>query len=414
MLTPVTCKGHLDRLWGLSQAYTTSANTTALGLARATDLAFKVQLISITGRNLMNIKAYKIEIFAVAGAIAFTAFFFSSSPSFKINVAPKSIFQSGYIMPRINSILSFFSLEGREVSYQLINPFHSAQERTPVKKDLKTAPAKTPAKVSAADEAKKKAAAQAAASAKKNKIETKVVALADRFQGAADIAAVDTAVETLSQNTNAPVTAQNEVKAVAKKLPTSSLEDAAYWKAQLQAQPTPAQAYRFVEAYNSKKIDEASFYDVIQALSQSGNVAHQKLAIYIMYNQTSARAFAVVAKNSEHMNDEVKPIAEKYLASYSDASKIGVMSVVLTSSDRAIQTKALTVLVSGLTKIKSGVNPNQIDGRNDRGTFNSTSALAAYMSLVPTLQQLAVNQDAATSQSAMTILSQLQTVASNQ
>jgi len=379
----------------------------------------------------MRLQNYKIEMSVLVVAMTMFGFFYLSSRP--LNQSPeKSLFKTfemGFEMARISVMEKFFSLEGREIvrnEESLPEKKEKVVPMAPLKKsvDAKTLEKKKLAEKNKAETQKKIEAAKAAAqranaqrdSSRRN---AQVVATGDRFKSHfKDFAEAHAhrLTEERAQNVAQPLPTQADPVVTnpnAKKDNESEMSLEA-WKALLMTQPTPANAYKALDAFAKKKLSENDFYSLVNFLMQTNKSGHQKLALYMIYSLGNASSFAVVAGNYERIQSDVIVTADNFLMSYNSNGRINALAQILNGTDSKTQIKALAVVKEGLEKIRSGELPySGVSGRdNPRGGVQSFD-VKIYNALLAPLNRLGTSSVAQLSQGALQVLSLLQSVASN-
>lgn len=367
-------------------------------------------------------------------------FFFVNSALKQPIAQGPSIIDRGYIMPRIQKIISFFSLEDRKINYTFENPFESKKSSYTATKMVATESTPKPAFVKADDknktdtkkiaEKKKKEEAQKQKKqreevAKKYENARKLQAEMDkqkseRYQSAkkaqpaaqqTSYAFTGTAQSPVQGSVNQQNTTLNDKDKEKAEQQAAQEKEAQFWQDTLQKEPTAENALALAQALREEKINADQYFKIIERLLSSQSAEHEKIGLYLVYNQSSAKAFQMVAQNVSKMNEANKLTAKAYLESYNEPQKLSLLNSLLTSSNKSVKTEALNVIKSGVDKIKSGQNPYQISSRNQRAeAYTGQLSLDRYSALIPALQILAAEQGQVYTETAQQLLVQLQTV----
>lgn len=388
-----------------------------------------------------------LNVFILALATVFIVGFYIANKALNQPILNSAaVTDSGYIMPRLQKMISYFSLADRQVSYNFENPFseksveaqnstklvaHEAKPKAVVTKNNKTDVQKKEA-----EEKKKKAAAEAEKRKKTiaaqrqdfqrrkevyeqyqkyqeqqrqarlnntSKEKPSIQPAAHYYAGGnpqlANSAALDQAVAQSAEDK------EKEEKRLAQ------VKEAKFWQDTLQSRPTADNALALVKALEEGKITSDQYYKIIEGLIASRSTEHEKVGLYLIYNQASSKAFQIVAQNINTMTDANKATAKGYLDSYNESSKLPFVNAALGSSDAKVKVIALTILKDGVSKIKQGANPYQTDGRHDRAVAASGPlTVERYSSFIASLKRLVAEGSQDYSSLAQEVLSQLETV----
>lgn len=394
-----------------------------------------------------NILTYTIAFLAVV----FTMGFYFASKTLNQPVLKNTVaIDSGYFMPRMQKIISFFSLQDRSVIYSYINPFVSKNEAA--KNATQLVAKETTSKDSRELNAKETKSTEVAKKlvSKNNKLKKQAQKKNDsktkKDQSVSNVSNQSTlnletaaqksglnkdSVANLNQNETSPApvaaaldpfqnpglanlntVSNQELSAdekAKKELLAAQEKEAQFWRETLQNQPTAENALLMVQALKDEKISLNQYYKIIEEMIASKSTEHEKVGLYLIYNQSSTNAFQMVAVNLNSITAGNKQTARNYLDSYNETQKLTLLPTLLGSTNKIIKTEALTVLKNGVDKAKQGVAPYQVNARNERALAADNSlSVERYLNLIPLLKKISQEQEYAilTQQ----ILNQLQTV----
>lgn len=374
-------------------------------------------------------------------AIFSLGFFFANNALKQPLVQGPSLIDRGYIMPRIQKIISFFSLEDRAINYKFENPFETKKSSEKSTKMVATEAAPKSVAVKANNKAdakkiaekKKKEEAQKAQIQKKQrqefvkKYEEARKLQAEREKQKSEMNRNPQKSPSVAQQNNYAftrvtgpatqnsVSQQNNILTDEEKEKVEQREaqekEAQFWRDTLQKEPTAENALALAQALREEKINADQYFKIIEQLMSSRSAEHEKIGLYLVYNQSSAKVFQVVAQNLATMNEANKVTAKAYLESYNEPQKLSLLGSLLNSSNKVVKTEALGVVKVGVDKIKLGQNPFQVSARNQRAEgYNVQVSLDRYLILIPALQTLAAEQGQEYAATAQQVLVQLQTV----
>ncbi|WP_413612628.1 hypothetical protein [Bdellovibrio sp. HCB-110] len=306
-----------------------------------------------------------------------------------------------YEMPRPkNSFLAaLFDLGDREVSRKYVNPFAKKKEEA-----KKTAEAKKPAApVAPKAVAQKKNETKKSEDPNKKNVEVQIVGedpgttlTDDGFMGDGGP----------SQKPFSDV-AGNGSEKTPQQQPDKNALSGTQWKALMRAQPTKENLTKLLQAYDSKEVDDQTFYEIVTDLFSSNKGETQALGLVAVKSVYSAKSFAVTAQYYDQLPTDMQQQAQTYLMSYAVTARLPMLVSALQSSNAVVVETAAQVVIEGHTKAKDGVS-TPADPRNSRGDV-TTNAIAGYSKFIPVFQQLAQSSDPAIKNLANTALSQIQT-----
>lgn len=329
----------------------------------------------------MNFKDYKYEI--IIGASL--AILFSSLFAHILRWTPK---KSGFLnnvsfeMARPQSdFRSEFSLEGREIDKEFVNPF---KKKEAVQSNNKTD--KQPGKlVPIKKQEVKKEQAKADKKIDKKGFKVNVVERSNS-QGLSPSDYDHSYNPYRTNNISGGGGVINNIK------PDAKLEEenkkTAKDFADLATKPTQEKVKEFILAFKNGEISSAEFAQVVAAMLDSENPNAQSMAVYISYSFPNVTTFSLVTLSLDHLNEQVKTYANEFLFSFNHQAKIQYLGQALQSNDIKIVTKAGEVIILGLQKVKNGQNIVYA-GREGRGNndINSTKFFAFLLPIAETLKK---------------------------
>lgn len=314
-----------------------------------------------------------------------------------------------YVMGKIKSVMSLFSLEGREINRKYISlddqalasggsptadgrvmkpaalidvnsvPV-AATVKKPVLNGVKTAAPVKPTQT----EREKRLAEWGAYNKKMKQYEEKKKSLVDKK------AAEQNQYEQQNQNYQyqatypAPLT---ETADPTKDKPKKSIEE---WKHELAtAQSNEAGRTliaKFVGAYKNKEIDELDFYATVQGMLKSNNDSQKGLGLYALRGAPSYASYLLLVKQQSEFSPALQKYIQETLLSYHQGG-LGTLQQALASKDNQVITKTLEVLKTGITSIKNGTN-DLTDPRYRRDSDHVSFSAKNYLSFATILQQL--------------------------
>lgn len=353
-----------------------------------------------------NVNRYVTGMILAAAIVVFGGFFFLRGA---VRTIKHSEFDMSYSMPRPKSALYnfFFGLEGREIERTEINPFKDKKADEKKAVAAKNLPKIDPKKQEADKKAAQQKAAAAAAAAAKKKAEVKVNV-------------VNSAPATPMKSSELGANTQTQTGGgVAQAIAAAGQEgetrkdtlSAAQWRALVLGQPTKSNVMKLITAFNNKEVDANTLYLIMSDLMQSSNSETQGLGLLIAQSIPSLRSFSLVADNYDKLDAANKKIADTYMMSYMQGSKLSILALALQSDDNQVVTHAAQVMVSGLEAVKNGQNPGKSDVRTDagRGVVSSGTG-SAYSQFVSIFQNLVKSSDGTVASLAQNALTQIQSL----
>lgn len=304
-----------------------------------------------------------------------------------------------YEMPRPKSILAaLFDLGDREISRDYKNPFE--KKKADAKKAEAQANAQKPAAAKTA--AKAKANTKAPTEIKKPSVDINVVGADDaRAKLGEDIRVGD-------GNHNRQYTAETNGnnKQVAEQTKTGLSGD--QWRALLQAQPTKENVAKLIAAYESKEVDDQTFYTIVSELFRANKSDTQLLGLMALKGAYNAKSFAMAAQYHDQVAPEIQAPIQNYMMTYAASGRLPYLMSALQSSSADVVSAAAQVVMQGYAAAKAGTTLS--DPRDSRGDVVANS-VEGYSKFIPIFQLLAQSQDGEIAGLASAALSQIQSTA---
>lgn len=353
----------------------------------------------------MKYSEYKLE-YTVIGMTALIMLVFIALS--KVSQKPRSqdAFEISYEMPRPQSSFApEFDLANREVLRNYLNPY--AQKKLD-KSRTKLAEAEKANKKEAAKGAKK---ADTTAAKKKPEVKTKIVEKSGSSgigNGSNPITDESPAMAANFNNNKAAKGGANAATVPAKQ---NKEEDNRNWKQLFQTSPSQSLMSEMIQARQAGKVENELFYEIVGDLIKNQNEENQKIGIFGLSSDGSARGFreAVTLMQLPEIQQStgVHSALDSYLMTFHQAQRLSVLSEILRSREPEMVIKATQVISEGIQKIKSGELVTQ--GRDQRTPITS-SALSAYKQFLPILQVLLTSHEPEVVTAATTTISQIQTI----
>lgn len=386
-------------------------------------------------RNNSQLNISKLQMFLLflaVGFIGLLSWIFWGLPSAGLNSVANSaneITTVNYVMAKIQSVMSLFSLEGREVNRKFISldeqglnaassdrstgrkmnmPKFIDATKTPTAPALasKTKPGVTPAKATIKPAAKPTVAAKPArnieAERKKRLAEWDVYnkKMKDWNDKKAKSESNRKAFEQTQQqqhyqnNQTSNYTAPTTETVPDDKKPKKSIDE---WKQELAAATTPEAArniiVKFVAAYKNKEVEEIEFYMVVQSYLKSTDEAKKGLGLYALRGTPSYASYLLLVKQQSEFSPALQKYVQETLMSYHQGG-LGTLQQALASKDNQVITKTLDILKAGLKSIKEGNNDGMVDARYRRDSDFVSFSAKNYLGFAKILEQLGQNGDA--------------------
>ena len=372
---------------------------------------------SILGSN----KLQMFLLFLVGGFLFVLSWVCWGMPSSGLNSVAKAtaneVTPVNYVMAKIQSMMSLFSLEGREVNRKYLSlddqglngtpgvklgvPASRTQNTTDATKTTvngksKSVPDKKPViahakatvKMAAAKpvrdieaERKKRLAEWDVYNNKMKDVQDKKA----RAQTDKKAQVKDPQKYQYSQNT--PATASIPVIDENKK-PKKTVED---WKQELATATSPEAArniiVKFVAAFKNKEVEEIEFYMVVQTYLKSTDENQKGLGLYALRGTPSYTSYLLLVKQQSEFSPTLQKYIQETLMSYHHGG-LGTLQQALVSKDNQVITKTLEVLKTGVTSIKNGSIDGLVDPRYRRDSDYISFSAKNYLGFAKILEQL--------------------------
>ena len=388
-------------------------------------------------RNNSQLSTSKLQMFLLflaVGFIGLLSWIFWGLPSASLNSvanSPNETLTVNYVMAKIQSVMSLFSLEGREVNRKFISIDEqglnsNSQDRGTVRKllqpnfvDLTKTPAQAN-KATAAVKAKPAATATKVKTPAKATVATKPARnleaerkkrLAEwdvynkkmkdwndkKAKSEADKKAFEQAHQQQQQYQNtqtASYPTPTTDTSLDDKKPKKSIDE---WKQELAAATTPEAArsiiIKLVAAYKNKEVEEIEFYMVVQGYLKSTDDAKKGLGLYALRGTPSYASYLLLVKQQSEFSPALQKYVQETLMSYHQGG-LGTLQQALVSKDNQVITKTLEVLKTGIKGITSGNNDGLVDPRYRRDSDFVTFSAKNYLGFAKILEQLGQSGDA--------------------
>lgn len=308
--------------------------------------------------------------------------------------------QVSYEMPRPKTsfFAALFGLGDREIDRKYVNPFVKKTGKDDKKNAAVAAPTGTQVKAPTKTGAPKNAANKMTDISKKNQVDVQIVG--------------DTPTNSMSDSNDfnggvAPSYVDNGGggSAAAQKDQRNKL-DGNQWRALVMAQPTKENVLKLLEAYQSKEVDDQTFYTIVVDLFKNNKPEVQSYGLYAVKSAVNLKSFTVTAEYYDKLAPEVQTQANSYLLSYSVSGRLPILLSALQSSNPVVVSTAAEVVLEGHKNAKDGTNMN-LDPRSSRGNVMANS-VSEYVKFIPVFKKLSESQDPAIANLANTALSQIQ------
>lgn len=344
---------------------------------------------------------HKLEI-----AIGIFAFALFGSLGYFINgvkdKSPQEILSLIYSMPRPASYSAAgFDLSGREIDRQYINPFAKKDDKKT--KDAQGMKVVGQPLVPVAQSVKKVKTANVA---KKSPEVTVSVVEKDK-----DLDSVDSLSPSIGANVIQQAVAAVQKFVQDKKDKNEDKEEVLgpnQWRSLFAADPSSKNLNSLVSAYSKGKVDEQTFYTILNDLLLNSKAEVQMLGVLGANATPSEKSFTILATNFEFFAPEVAAQADSVMAGYSTNARQGAILKVLAGTEVNAVVRAIEVVIKGYEEVKSGVPGD----RGDRGEITE-QALVSFVRFIPSLQSLRSNQDSRVANAANQALGLIQAVAAN-
>lgn len=335
--------------------------------------------------------------------------------------SPQETLSVNYVMAKIQSAMSLFSLEGREINRKYLTlddqglnakPAHiipgsrsaNAKSAGTAKPDSKIKDSKKDPKKSSA--AVVQSAPKPAAKPVVNKAEERKKRLAEwdeynkkmkdwqekKARSEAQKKALDQQTPKQSnynQSYSPPTTSTTDET----KKPKKSIDE---WKQELLTAGSPEAArnvmVKFVAAFKNKEVEEIEFYMIVQGFLKSPDENQKGLGLYALRGTPSYASYLLLVKQQSEFSPAYQKYIQETLMSYHQG-QLGTLQQALSGKDNQVIAKTLEVLKTGITNIKNGNNDGMVDSRYRRDTDFITFNVKSYLGFSKILEQLGQTGD---------------------
>lgn len=329
-------------------------------------------------------------VLAVGGMMRLFGFFEDDSK-------PQDVPEISYEMPRPkDTLVGDFALSGREIDRQYVNPFAKIPNG---KKDLKPAvpaPVKPVAKAAAPP-----ATAPQGTWYKNPAMQVKVVDRDQRGGSGGPSPEVGTPGARPAPNDQEDRGPANN---------DADRRSPGQWRSLLFANPTKENMDKFIDAFEKKQVDAATFYSVTEELLKSGKKDDETLALYGLNKVGTAQAFRIVAQDYGSLPQEMRAAGWQTLMAYGALGRHQTLLQAVQGGSNTVAILGAQVILASLKGgsggTTGGTNTGSIDTRGVRGSSaQSGSSYAGFTSIVT---QWASSGNAELAQAAQSILPLLQ------
>ncbi len=349
----------------------------------------------------------------IAAAMGFS--FYAVTKVFKAPVVALVTGNLSYEMPRANQDGVPFDLSGRSVNrrIRISSPAQSLTQRTPISLKMNPAKAKQVTVLSKAQllekkrtEDKKKALVAAAAKAKaaKAKLAVRVVEAGTR-QGRQ----IETSPMAMAQNSNpSDYTATPTLAALPAAAPAQTHEtpektklSAGQWRSLLASQPSARNGSDFLSAFHAGDLDASDFYQITDELLSDSAPDREKLAIFILKQEDSAKTFSILVSHDQEKNPEpVKSQIKALIQSYTEASRFSALAKTLYSTDIQVVHRASELMA----QVVAAEKVNTTSNRTNRSPGSAPVSIAQLQTALPALSRLLKSDDQVLVQQAQALI----------
>lgn len=168
----------------------------------------------------------------------------------------------------------------------------------------------------------------------------------------------------------------------------------AQWRTLLQKSPTAANVAKLAAAFGAKKIDANTFYQITKELLMDSATDRQKAGLMLISMTPSLGTYEFMVTQMNEMKPEVQTYLKKEVSKYSEPSKLGITSQVISSSkEPAVVASAMGNLTTALENYKKQPASGTISSQGGAKTPGITAAsLTQFLS---SLERLSQSEDAA-------------------
>lgn len=247
----------------------------------------------------------------------------------------KEAMEIKYQMPRPqDEYVGQYSLDGRQINRQYINPFTQKNKPQEVKQE----------KIQGLKNNKKVV--------QKPKTTNKAQGLLNKKQF--DVQVVDQTQNALNQNfghngshqRSIQIEKQQPVDKKSKEQNASIVKSISQWIELLKKNPNADNVISLVKAYRQKSIDTSGFYQIINTLLSSDQTELNQVGLYALQLQPETQAFQFASRKLSSMDaqSETAQALQQYVLGFNEAQKIPTLVQVLKSKDLIAIAKAVEVL----------------------------------------------------------------------
>lgn len=331
-----------------------------------------------------------------------------------------------YVMGKIQTVMSLFSLEGREVKRTFIGLEESQKDANPTfnsktvsgktpsspkglavksnsKTDSKPISAVKPKTVNAGDTRVAKKSQKAQEDRKKLLEERRkqwedynsTMARNESQRKAKEEAALlrrqisEEMARASIPNQNTPSSINTNASDVQEKKKFKAIED---WRREILEASTTVNngketIVKFVAAYRAKEVTDIDFYQTIQTLLSSQNEAQKGLGLYALRGTPSYATYLLLVKQQKDFSPDYQKYIQDTLVAYNNGS-LQTLQQALQSKDQSIIPKTLEVLKVGILAAKNGNQDPLTESRYRRDQDFVSLKLSNYSGFQQILSEL--------------------------
>ena len=317
-----------------------------------------------------------------------------------------------YKMARPESPYAEYTLEGRELD-QLYEGLPEDQVAALKKEHA------TPAKIA---EAKKKEAAKKAEVKKQETKKAQQVAQAKKAVQQRQQAAQKRAQQQASDKTSASnnsydnsaaafvAPAQQDNTPAPTQPVATNKKSFTEWRSQIFANPTSDILNQFIAAYRKGEVTATEYQAMAQDLLEQTDTKYQALGLQALRSVPSLASLSQMVHAEATLPATYQAYVEQAYLAYFYPQNLSYFSAALSSQDRTLKTKVLSLLSTNLTKLSHGDQTVFVNSRNQRAASDVNFTLSSFNSLLPSLNTLIQSGDAELASSAQQIAALIDTV----
>ncbi|MGE0631288.1 MAG: hypothetical protein AB7O96_02695 [Pseudobdellovibrionaceae bacterium] len=179
------------------------------------------------------------------------------------------------------------------------------------------------------------------------------------------------------------------------------------WKEFLLKNPTSENMTRFLNAYSAKKFSKEDFYEVVGDLLEEGNDDAKMIGLRALATTTSYESYVMIVQFYQVTKGKMQAATGQLVAVYSHPSHFRILEDALKSDDPVLVVQTLSVIDHAAKKAKIvKANNNVRHDREDRGLASGFPS-HLFQKFLPLLQSLTGSDDARVASSASNLIGEL-------